>query len=55
MRYPATGTLAEPDPGGHPLFPRSIEDTGPDLRRFDLIEIRRKREEDEAGTDVAVV
>jgi hypothetical protein len=42
MNYPLTGPVAEPDLGGHPLFPRSMTDTGPDLRRFDLIEIRRR-------------
>lgn len=31
----------EPDYGGHPLFPRAETETGPDLRKIDLIQIIR--------------
>jgi hypothetical protein len=32
-------------PSGHPLFPRAENETGPDLRRLDLIHIERLKED----------
>ena len=46
---PDTADLAsEPipsGPSGHPLFPRAENETGPDLRRIDLIQIERVKED----------
>lgn len=36
-----TGASIEQDLGGHPLFPRPETENGPDLRRFDHIQIHR--------------
>ena len=43
----ATESTAElpPGPTGHPLFPRAENETGPDLRRLDLIQIERLKED----------
>ena len=35
------GAAVEPDSGGHPLFLRSDAETGPDLRKIDIIQIIR--------------
>ena len=42
MSSPDSDAPGASDAGGHPLFPRPETATGPDTRKFDLIQIRRR-------------